>query len=149
MKILIQRVNNASVTVDQKVVASISKGLLLLVGFSKADTELSITPFIEKLLNLRLFSKPGENSAFGVSVRDINGGLLVVSQFTLYADCTQGRRPGLSDAMAPQEANLLYQTFCSKLKSAYPQGEVAEGVFGADMKVALENDGPVTVMLES
>jgi D-aminoacyl-tRNA deacylase len=149
MRILLQRVRRASVKIEDQEVASIAAGLLLLVGFGKNDSETDLKASIDKILNLRVFAAPEGKSGFDKSVKDIQGGVLVVSQFTLYANCNQGRRPGFSEALAPHDARSLYQNFCELLRSTYKDGPVAEGVFGADMKVNLENDGPVTIMLES
>jgi len=148
MKILIQRVNHASVQVDYAEVASITAGLLLLVGFSKDDNEDSFQPLIDKILNLRIFPKSDGTSGFDISIKDIKGSILIVSQFTLYADCSRGRRPGFSDAKNPEEAKVLYDKFLALFKSCYTEGPIAAGVFGGYMKVESENDGPVTIMLE-
>lgn len=147
MRIIIQRVNQASVQVDKKDIGSIGRGLLLLVGFSNRDDETCLQNSIDKILKLRLFPKAEGLSEFDVSVSEINGGILVVSQFTLYADCSRGRRPSFSDAMSPEPAKVLYDKFCALLRLTYRDGTIAEGAFGADMKVMLENDGPVTICL--
>ena len=146
MRILIQRVKRASVTIDGKVHSSIDEGLLALVGFCESDTEDYLLPMADKMINLRIFEDDG--GKMNLSLKDIDGSLLAVSQFTLYADCKKGRRPSFTDAKNPQEANALYEKFvlvCQKLLGK----EIGTGVFGADMKVELLNDGPVTVMLDS
>ena len=138
MRILLQRVNYASVKVDGEVKGEITKGVLLFVGITHNDTEKDAAYLAEKIANLRIFED--EDGKMNRSVLDINGEALVISQFTLYGDCRKGRRPGFADQ--------LYQKFTELLKQ---QGvaKVANGVFGADMKVKLENDGPVTFIVES
>jgi D-aminoacyl-tRNA deacylase len=144
MRIVIQVVSSASVTIADKQVSAIGKGLLLLVGLHKSDTIEQFDPLIKKVLHLRIF--PDECHKINKSIMDVNGELLLVSQFTLYADCKKGNRPSFIDAMPPAQANEYYQQFVQKCKDQYPQ--VKEGVFGADMKVALVNDGPLTIILE-
>ena len=146
MRILLQRVNYASVKVDGEVKGEITKGVLLFVGITHNDTEKDAAYLAEKIANLRIFED--EDGKMNRSVLDINGEALVISQFTLYGDCRKGRRPGFADAAEPGFADQLYQKFTELLKQ---QGiaKVANGVFGADMKVKLENDGPVTFIVES
>ena len=146
MRILLQRVNYASVKVDGEVKGEIEKGVLLFVGIIHNDTEKDAAYLAEKIANLRIFED--DDGKMNRSVLDIGGEALVISQFTLYGDCRKGRRPGFADAAEPGFADQLYQKFTELLKQ---QGvkKVANGVFGADMKVKLENDGPVTFIVES
>jgi len=144
MKIILQRVARASVSVKGVVIASINKGLLVLFGVEKADNAEKIDFLAEKTLNLRIF--PDENGKMNLSCLDICGEVLVVSQFTLAADCKKGRRPGFDNAASNEEAELLYQKFVEKVSR--PGLQVATGKFGADMQVELINDGPVTFILE-
>ena len=146
MRALIQRVKHASVTIDGVVKSSIEKGLLVFVGFAGDDTEGLIEPIAKKLSGLRIFED--ENEKMNLSVSDVDGEILVVSQFTLYADCKKGKRPSFTNAMAPSLANEYYEKFV-KLLEDITQKEVKTGEFGADMKVELLNDGPVTIMLDS
>ena len=143
MKLVVQRVKEASVAVNSEVVGKIDKGLLVLVGFTYGDNEEIIDYMINKLLNLRIFDD--ENGVMNLSVRDINGSILSVSQFTLYADSKKGNRPSYIKALKGEEASVLYDLFNTKLKSII---NTSTGVFGADMKVSLINDGPVTIILE-
>ena len=144
MKIVLQRVARASVSVEGVVIASINKGLLVLFGAEEADHNEKIDFLAEKTLNLRIF--PDENGKMNLSCLDICGEVLVVSQFTLAADCKKGRRPGFDNAAAIAEAKLLYQNFVEQIKISGIK--VAKGEFGADMQVELINDGPVTFILE-
>ena len=145
MKFVIQRVNHASVTVDGETVGSIGKGLLILFGAGKGDTEEMLPKFVDKITKLRIFSD--ENDKINLSLLDVGGELLVVSQFTLYADCRKGNRPNFIQAAKPDEANRLYEYFVEYLRS---KGfHVETGSFGADMKVELLNDGPFTLILDS
>lgn len=146
MRALIQRVKHASVTIDGVVKSSIEKGLLVFVGFAEGDTEGLIEPIAKKLSGLRIFED--ENEKMNLSVSDVDGEILVVSQFTLYADCKKGKRPSFTNAMAPSLANEYYEKFV-KLLESITEKEVKTGEFGADMKVELLNDGPVTIMLDS
>lgn len=147
MKILIQRVREASVEVDGTEISKIGSGLLLFLGVFKEDTEESIEKLIKKVLNLRIMPSEGGIRSMDRSVVDCEGEIIVVSQFTLYADCKKGNRPSFSNAMAPEDAEKLYELFVDRLKALYPK--VKTGQFGADMKVKLINDGPVTIMLEA
>lgn len=145
MKIVVQRVTYASVTVNDQPIAQIEKGLLLLVGFSVGDDETVLTKLAEKVLNLRIFDD--SDGRFSDSVLDIKGNVLVVPQFTLYADTHKGRRPDFSAALDPSKAKPLFERFVELLGKRL--GEVEKGEFGASMQVALSNDGPVTILLDS
>lgn len=145
MKLVIQRVANATVKVEGETIGEIEKGFLVLVGIKQGDTEAQADFLIKKLCNLRVFED--ENNKMNLSIKDINGKLLIVSQFTLYADCKRGNRPSFIEAARPEEAEPLYEYFKQKCKE---EGiEVQSGKFGADMKVSLLNDGPVTIVLEA
>ncbi|MDE6502189.1 MAG: D-tyrosyl-tRNA(Tyr) deacylase [Ruminococcus sp.] len=144
MKIVLQRVTHASVTVDGEVSGKIDKGYLLLFGVGKEDTEDDCRRLADKIINLRIFSD--ENDKINLSLKDVNGSILVVPQFTLYADCRKGNRPNFRQAGSPDYANSLFEYFTEYLRS---KGQHVEtGIFGADMKVELLNDGPFTVILE-
>ena len=145
MRFLIQRVQNAGVTVENETIGSISNGLLVFVGVSNTDTREIADKMIHKLLNLRIFSD--ENGKTNLSLSSVNGELLIISQFTLYADCKHGNRPSFTDAGKPELANALYEYIIEKCKKSVTK--VACGEFGADMKVSLLNDGPFTIMLDS
>ena len=144
MKIVLQRVSRASVTVKGEVIASVSKGLLILFGAEKNDDEDKVQFLADKTLNLRVF--PDEKGKMNLSCLDIGGEILVVSQFTLVGDCAKGRRPGFDNAAAPDAAQSLYQKFIQQISVSGLK--VANGEFGADMQVELVNDGPVTFTLE-
>lgn len=141
---LLQRVTQASVTVDNAVVGQIGKGLLVLVGVQKHDTEQSAARLLERLLGYRVF--PDEQGKMNLALNDINGGLLLVPQFTLAADTKKGMRPSFSSAAPPLQGEQLFSLLVELAKHQYQ--DVATGVFGADMQVALVNDGPVTFILE-
>ena len=144
MKLVVQRVKNAKVDVDGKTVGKIEKGFLVLLGVTYTDTKETANYLVKKLCNLRVFED--ENGKMNLSLKDVDGKLLIVSQFTLYADCSGGNRPSFVNAAKPEFANELYEYFCDKCKG---HGiEVEKGIFGADMKVSLLNDGPVTIILE-
>lgn len=143
MKIVLQRVTRASVTVDNKVIGSIKKGLLILLGVESEDTDDLLQKYADKIIKLRIFED--ENGKTNKSLMDVNGELLVVSQFTLCADCSHGNRPGFTNAKEPVEANRMYEKFISICKEQVPV--VEHGEFGADMKVELLNDGPFTILL--
>lgn len=145
MKAVIQRVKSASVAVDGQVVASIGKGLLVLVGIGKGDTESDREWTLEKLINLRIFEK--EEGRLDYSLLDVEGELLLVSQFTLFADCRKGRRPSFSEAMGADEARTMFQQFVEAARKKVRN--VQTGVFQASMDVSLVNDGPVTIILDS
>lgn len=144
MRALLQRVREASVSVDDEVIASIGPGLLVFLGVYPDDGDDQINWLVEKTLGLRIF--PDEHKPMNQSVMDISGEVLVVSQFTLAADTSRGRRPGFSTAAPPELAEPRYQQFVYSLRERWPQ--VQAGRFGADMQVALVNDGPVTLLLE-
>lgn len=143
MRILVQRVKQAKVEVNEVIEGKIDNGLLLFVGFCDGDDKEKIDYMIKKVLNLRIFDD--SNGVMNLSVKDVLGSILSISQFTLYADTTSGNRPSYSKAMDSKKASLLYNYFNNKLKEYI---KVETGVFGADMKVSLLNDGPVTIMLE-
>lgn len=145
MRILIQRVLQASVTVNQKITGQIKQGLLLFVGIHAEDEKKDADYLIKKCLELRLFSD--QEDKMNLSVQDISGELLVISQFTLYASCQKGRRPSFTESAKELTAKRLYDYFVTTLKKQYPK--VQTGIFKADMKVELINDGPVTFLLES
>ena len=144
MKALIQRVNSASVSVNGECCASISRGFLVFLGVTHADTKEIAEKTAEKIRKLRIFED--ENGKTNLSIEDVAGELLVVSQFTLYADCSRGNRPGFENAAEPAYAKSIYEYFLSCCKDRF--ASVAHGIFGADMKVSLVNDGPFTIMLE-
>ena len=144
MKIVIQRVKYASVNVDKKTVGKINKGLLIFLGIGHTDNEIVADKLVKKICNLRIFED--EKQKMNKSIKDINGELLIISQFTLYANCKSGNRPSFTEACEPKKANELYEHF--KNKCAESIGVVQSGIFGADMKVELLNDGPVTIILE-
>lgn len=144
MKAVVQRVTHASVKVDGEIKGEIQNGLLVLLGFGMNDTENDAVNLANKIAKLRIFSD--ENDKINLSVNDVNGSLLVISQFTLYADCRKGNRPNFMNAGKPDEARRLYNFFVQECQKLVP--DVQKGVFGADMKVELLNDGPFTVILE-
>ncbi len=145
LRVLVQRVSSANVTVDNEIRGEVGQGLLLLVGFGKESGQADVEWMVRKVSQLRVF--PDSKGLMNLSVQDICGQILVISQFTLYGDCRKGRRPSFEPAMAPDKAESLYQLFVSGLKTV-PDIGVETGTFGADMKVALTNDGPVTLLLE-
>ena len=145
MKIVVQRVKNAKVEVDEKVVGKIGKGFLVLLGITHDDTKEIADYLVKKLCNLRVFED--ENEKMNLSLKDVEGELLIVSQFTLYADCSKGNRPSFISAAKPEKAEELYNYFCEKCNKEY-ELKVEKGIFGADMKVSLLNDGPVTIIIE-
>jgi len=144
MRVLVQRSKESKVTIDGKVNGKIDHGLVLLVGFTDGDNETIIDKMINKVINLRIFED--ENEKMNLSVLDTKGSILSISQFTLYANCKEGRRPSFVEAMKPDEASKLYDIFNEKLSSFI---HTETGIFGSDMKVEIYNDGPVTVMLDS
>nr|WP_315162375.1 D-aminoacyl-tRNA deacylase [uncultured Flavobacterium sp.] len=146
MKTVIQRVSSASVTIDNKIVADIQKGLLVLVGIEDADAQEDINWLCPKIANLRIFGD--ENDVMNLSVKDINGEVIVVSQFTLHASTKKGNRPSYIKASKPEIAIPLYENFVKTLEKELDK-KVQTGVFGADMKVELVNDGPVTIIIDS
>ena len=141
MKAIIQRVLESSITVDNEEIAKIGKGLLVLLGITHTDTETQANKLIEKIAKLRIFEDEGGKT--NLSIADINGELLVVSQFTLYADTAKGNRPSFINAAKPEEANKLYNYFVENCVGKF--SKVEQGRFGADMKVSLINDGPFTI----
>lgn len=145
MRVVLQRVSRASVTVDETVTGSIERGVLLLLGIGPDDGEAEVRWMTNKVVNLRIF--PDEHDRMDRSLLDIGGGALVVSQFTLYGDCRKGRRPSFTGAAHPSVAEPLYEAFCTALEAlGVPVGR---GVFGGDMAVELLNDGPVTLVLDA
>jgi len=144
MRIVVQRVSHASVTVDNKICGEIEKGYLVLLGIGEDDNEAECRRLADKLINLRIFSD--ENDKINLSLKDVGGSLLIVSQFTLYADCRKGNRPSFTQAGNPSLANDLYNYFLDYCKTQVDN--VQSGIFGADMKVGLLNDGPFTVILD-
>ncbi|MBE6139768.1 MAG: D-tyrosyl-tRNA(Tyr) deacylase [Firmicutes bacterium] len=144
MKILVQRSLKSSVIVDEKIVGSIDSGFVLLVGFTHTDTSKDIDYLVNKVINLRIFDD--ENGIMNKSILDVGGSVLSISQFTLYADTKKGNRPSYINAMGGENSIKLYEEFNEKLSNFV---SVETGIFGADMKVSITNDGPVTIMLES
>lgn len=145
MKFVIQRVNHASVKVDGNVVGKIDKGYMVLIGISENDTKEIADKMIKKMIGLRTFED--ENGKTNISLKDVSGELLLISQFTLYADCKKGNRPSFINAGKPDMANEMYEYIISKCKEEIEV--VEQGEFGADMKVSLLNDGPFTIVLDS
>ena len=146
MRVVIQRVTNASVTVESKVVSEIQKGLLVFVGIEEADTQEDLDWLVTKITQLRIFND--ENEVMNLSVQDIDGDVLVVSQFTLHAATKKGNRPSYIKAAKPDIAIPMYERFVKALESKLGK-KVPTGIFGADMKVLLLNDGPVTILIDS
>ena len=144
MKLVVQRVKKASVEVEGKKVGSIEKGYLVLLGVTHTDTKETADYLVKKLCNLRVFED--ENGKMNLNIKQVGGSLLIVSQFTLYGDCSEGNRPSFTNAAKPELANELYEYFCDKCLEN--NIKVERGIFGADMKVRLLNDGPVTIILE-
>lgn len=145
MRLVVQRVSHASVTVDEKKIGSIEKGFLVLIGISKTDTKDVADKLIKKLVGLRIFED--ENGKTNLDLESVSGSLLLVSQFTLYADCKKGNRPSFINAGEPEAANELYEYMIARCRQEIPV--VEHGMFGADMKVELLNDGPFTIILDS
>ena len=144
MKVVVQRVKYANVKVDGKTVGEIEKGFLVLIGIKQGDNKEQADYLAKKVCNLRVFTD--DNDKMNLSLKDVNGKLLIVSQFTLYGNCEDGNRPSFIEAARPEEAIPLYEYFC---KQCEERGiEVQKGIFGADMKVELLNDGPVTIIIE-
>lgn len=144
MKLVIQRVEKAQVEVENKTVGSIEKGFLVLIGITHNDTKDTADYLVKKLCNLRVFED--ENGKMNLGLKDTKGELLIVSQFTLYADCAQGNRPSFVEAAKPEFANELYEYFCDECRKN--NIKVEKGIFGAEMKITLVNDGPVTIIIE-
>lgn len=144
MKLVIQRVRNAKVEIEGKINGEINKGYVVLVGAGHEDTKETVDYLVKKLINLRVFTD--ENDKMNLSIKDVGGELLIISQFTLYADCKKGNRPSFTDAAEPSKAEELYQYFIEECKN---NGiNVQTGIFGANMQVSLCNDGPVTIIME-
>lgn len=145
MRIVVQRVKEASCRVDGVITGSCDKGFLLFIGFKNDDTEDEIQKCLKKVTGLRIFED--ENGKMNKSLKDINGSILAISQFTLYADCKHGNRPSFTEAMGFEKANMMYEEFVDLLiKEGY---KTEKGIFGADMKISLINDGPVTIILDT
>ena len=145
MRAVVQRVTRASVEVDEKIVGKIDNGFLVLLGVGQDDDETDLKYIVDKIVGLRVFED--ENEKMNLSIQDVNGSLLVISQFTLYGDCRKGRRPSFDTAKNPKEAKQLYEKACECFKSLGINTQT--GIFAADMKVDLLNDGPVTLLLDS
>ena len=145
MKLVIQRVSRASVTVRGSVIGQIGEGYLVLVGVGRLETKEDADRLVRKMIGLRIFSD--ENGKINKSLKDVDGQLLLISQFTLYADCRHGNRPGFTDAGDPEKAKALYEYMIDSCRREIPV--VEQGEFGADMKVELVNDGPFTILLDS
>ncbi|MDE6946448.1 MAG: D-tyrosyl-tRNA(Tyr) deacylase [Anaeroplasmataceae bacterium] len=145
MRVVVQRALDAKCLVNEENVGSIDKGFMLLVGFTHHDTMKEVKALTKKIVGLRIFED--EQGKMNKSIHDINGEILAISQFTLYADAKHGNRPSFTEAMAYEQANLLFSQFIEELKTYIPK--VQTGVFGADMKISFVNDGPVTILLDS
>lgn len=145
MRSVIQRVSRASVSIDGEIYSEISKGLLVLVGIAPEDDEKDLKYMADKITNLRIFED--ENERMNYSIKETNGEVLLISQFTLFGDCRKGRRPDFTSSCEPKKANEMYEKLIDELKSR--EVTVKTGIFGADMKVDLLNDGPVTILLDS
>ena len=145
MRFVIQRVSSASVTIDGKVSGEIGKGFVVLIGIGEDDTKEIADKLLHKLLNMRIFED--ENGKTNLALKDVSGELLMISQFTLYANCKKGNRPSFIKAGNPELANNLYEYIIAKCKEEIP--DVQTGIFGADMKISLVNDGPFTILLDS
>ena len=145
MKLVVQRVKNAKVEVEGKIVGEIRKGFLVLIGITHTDTIEVADYLAKKLCNLRVFED--ENEKMNLGLKEVDGELLLISQFTLYGDCKSGNRPSFTEAAKPDFANELYEYFCKQCEEKY-QVKVEKGIFGANMQVSLLNDGPVTILLE-
>lgn len=145
MRAVVQRVTNADAKIDGRVNGKIDNGLLVLLGVGNGDTEEDMKYIADKIIKLRIFSD--ENDKMNLSLEDVGGSMLVISQFTLYGDCSHGRRPYFGNAMEPVSANEMYEKFVAYIRERGIHTETGE--FGADMKVSLTNDGPVTIILES
>ena len=144
MRVVIQRSKKSKVTIDGKVNGEIDHGYVVLVGFTEGDNEAIIDKMVNKIVNLRIFED--DQGKINLSILDVNGSILSISQFTLYANCKEGRRPSFTEALNPTDATKLYDIFNQKLREYVI---VETGIFGADMKVEIYNDGPVTIVLDS
>ncbi len=147
MRCVLQKVTRAQVTVNQKTVGTIAHGFVLLLGVTHADTQKDAEYLVEKIVKLRLFSDPGSDTFMEKNITEVGGSILVVSQFTLYGDCTKGTRPSFTDAAKPDTAKPLYEYFVRLLREKSIKIETGE--FGEHMDVSLTNDGPITLILES
>ena len=145
MRVVVQRVKQASVTINGKVNGKIGTGFLVLLGITSSDTTTDVDYLVKKVCNLRIFND--ENNRMNLSLKDVSGALLIISQFTLYGDCSNGNRPSFIEAAKPNIAIPLYEYFISECKKQI--SVVETGIFGADMKVNLLNDGPVTIIIDS
>ena len=145
MRMVIQRVNHASVTVNEKVVGKIEKGFVVLIGVGQNDDRQTADKYLKKMLGLRIFED--ENDKTNLSLSDVKGQLLMISQFTLYANCRKGNRPSFTNAGKPDMAKQMYEYIIDQCKKEIPV--VEQGIFGADMKISLLNDGPFTIILDS
>ena len=145
MRAVVQRVNSSKVEVEGKVIGQIQKGLNVLLGISKEDSDEDIIYMSDKILNLRIFED--ENGKLNKSLLDVKGEIIIISQFTLYGDCRRGRRPSFIEALGGDEAEQIYEKFVGKCRDLV--GKVETGKFGADMLVSIENDGPVTIIIDS
>lgn len=145
MKVVIQRSKNSKVTIDEKINGEIEKGFVILTSFTNGDTKETVNKMVDKIINLRIFED--ENEKMNLSLLDINGSVLNISQFTLYANCKNGRRPSFTETLNPIDASELYDYMNELLRSLNIHTET--GIFGADMKVEILNDGPVTIILDS
>lgn len=145
MRFVIQRVKESSVSVDGKIIGQIEKGFMVLIGIAEKDTEETADKLIRKMTGLRIFED--ENGKTNLSLSDVGGSLLLISQFTLYANCKKGNRPSFTEAGSPEKAEALYDYIITKCRGIIPVVET--GSFGADMKVSLINDGPFTILLDS
>ncbi len=146
MKVVLQRAKYAEIKVEEKIVGKIENGLLIFLGIGKNDNENIADKLVKKICNMRIFED--ENNKMNKSIKDINGDILLVSQFTLYANCKSGNRPSFIDACEPKKANELYEYFKKSCKQELKKN-IESGIFGANMKVELLNDGPVTILLNS
>lgn len=144
MKIVVQRVKEAKVEVNNEIVGKIGKGFLVLIGITHTDTKENADYLVKKLCNLRVFED--EEGKMNKSLKDVDGKLILISQFTLYSNCSQGNRPSFIEAARPEQAKGLYEYFCEECSKN--DIEVQKGIFGADMQVTLLNDGPVTIIIE-
>ena len=146
MRAVIQRVNSASVEVDKKIISKINQGLLIFLGIHFSDSEKDLDWLVKKIVGLRIFSD--ENEKMNLSISDVDGEILIISQFTLFASTKKGNRPSFLLAAKPEKAIPLYQLFIDKMEKETSK-KIATGIFGADMKILLENDGPVTIIIDS
>ncbi len=146
MRVIVTTVDKASVSIKGKIISSIGRGICMLVGFTDGDDKEVVSKMVDKILGLRIF--PDDHGMINISLQDINGDIMSVSQFTLYADVSHGRRPSFINAMKPHDAELLYDYFNNQLEEKSGK-QISTGIFGADMKVESINDGPFTLILDS